>query len=372
MPRGNFTYFTYLLTIDAWGTWLSAPLPSHRFLSLTMALHILSCETRHVNPNGRTARDLRIRTLGPAHVASSGLRGNKKLVLRELCAGRRWPSQDFGVLKDQVLSEYAKAVPPNDLLWFTDSDVLFNLDATTPSKVQRRFEAARNGAHVVFMAEPWCFAPTTVMSACRGGGRRLVPRTACSDSLLAQYERMPRWEPSRLWQCPRFLNGGAYIGFASEVAKVAELLGKAASRKRAERDQAALLFKECRPRAGEGYNEQCVATEILLRSNASVTIDTHEAIFASGGTAIQAFATARPYKTVNSTHCSACGRQRCRCSLLNDWRMPAGRGKLLRNNAYIDKCMIHRGGPLVVHFNGVSKGIMKQQAILSWLNMTFP
>ena len=183
---------------------------------------------------------------------------------------------------------------------------------------------------------------------------------------------MPRWEPSRSWQCPRFLNGGAYIGLASEVAKVAELLGKAASTKRAELDQAALLFKDCRPRAKEGYNEQCVATEVLLRGNASVTIDMHEAIFASCGIAVEAFATARPLWTVNSTHCPTCGRQRCRCSLLNDWHMPSGGGKLLRNKGYVDKCMIHRGGPLAVHFNGVSKRLMKQQDMLTWLSMTFP
>jgi len=274
------------------------------------------------------------------------------------------------VLKDQVLGEYAKGVPPNDLLWFTDSDVLFNLDGTTPSKVWRRFEAARNHAGVVFMAEPWCFAPTTVLTA-RRGGMRLVPRAACPDSMLAQYERMPWWEPSRSWQCPRFLNGGAYIGFASEVAKVAQLLGKAASEKRAELHQAA-LFKDCRPRATEGYNEQCVATEVLLRGNASVTIDAHEAIFASGGIAVEAFASARPLWTANSTHCSTCGRQRCRCSLLNDWHMPSGSGKLLRNKGYIDKCTIHPGGPLVVHFNGVSKRLMKQKGMHTWLNATFP
>ena len=48
---------------------------------------------------------------------------------------------------------------------------------------------------------------------------------------------------------------------------------------------------------------------------------------------------------------------------------PNGRtGRLLRAADYVDACSIHPHGPLAIHFNGVSKRLMKRTDMLAWID----
>ena len=292
--------------------------------------------------------------------------------IAELCASKVWPKRDFGILKARAVAEYAQRVPPTDVLIFSDSDVLFN-SAASPKDVLHRFHNARGSARVVFMAEPWCFAPTMQTVTRRSGAARQIEAISCTKAKLAQYERADSSHAQRHWRCPRFLNSGLYAGFASEVATLGELWA-----------QPALWLDGCQPRPMWGYADQCIATEIMLLGNVSIALDVHEALFASGGTAVAP----PPIRSrhANSTGCTKCGRTACHCSLLNEWRIPdqrrprrpspkdgrAGALPLQRSADYRSSCAIADAGPLIIHFNGVSKKLAKTAEMRAWIDASFP
>ena len=327
---------------------------------LGIGVHLLTCETRLAVRNGTTARDLRLRTLMPS---------SSSFIVAELCESKVWPKRDFGMMKASAVADYARHAPPADLLIFTDSDVLFN-GVATPGEFVRRFDAARGSSRIVFMAEPWCFAPT-METVTRHNGLRRVEATSCTERKLSQYEQRGPSHAQRPWHCPRFLNSGAYAGLASEVAKLGELWA-----------DATLWRRGCKPRPNWGFDDQCIAMEIMLLGNVSIALDTHEALFASGGTAVARSShrfSRRQKLMANSTRCAACGRTACDCSLLNEWRFPDSRrpnvpsdGRvaivpLQRTAHYLSSCAIAEVNPLVVHFNGVSKRLMKTTEMQAWL-----
>ena len=330
-------------------------------------VHLLSCETRPAVHNGTTARDLRLRTLKAL---------SPSFIITELCTNRVWPKRDFGLMKVRAVADYAHHAPPKDVLIFVDSDVLFNSGMTTPGEVVRRFHAARGSSRILFMAEPWCFAPTMKAVTRRSGSARSVNVDhGCTEATLLRYEHADRSHAQRSWRCPRFLNSGLYAGVASEVAKLGELWAKPT-----------LWLSGCQKRPNWGYADQCIAMEIMLLGNVSIALDTHEALFASGGTAVEPPPRGPRHlhgKNLSSTRCSACGRTACHCSLRNEWSIPdswrastfdnqMGLRSLRRRAGYRNLCANTEVAPFIIHFNGVSKRLMKTAEMLAWIKAFFP
>ena len=118
------------------------------------SVHVLTCETRPYAINGTAVRDLRLRTmrgaLGPGFVVT------------ELCAGMTTKGQSK-VTGLRKLASYAAHAPPDDVILFGDSDVLFIGRAVSPAEVIHRFELAQRnaGSKIIFQAEPHCWAPSS-------------------------------------------------------------------------------------------------------------------------------------------------------------------------------------------------------------------
>ena len=246
--------------------------------------------------------------------------------------------------------EYAKAVNPRDLLVFTDTDVIINARMRV-GDVFRRFDAARLGSRLLFQAEPICFAPRIELV-----GRRNATRTHCSDQMLREYALGPTG--TLPWDCPRFVNAGAYAGYAADLVPVLR-----------QWLQPWVWAPPCIERPRFGWDDQCIVTAMALRGNVSIRLDAQEAMFASAGTV-------RPC-TASRFRCWECGRpkregtqSRPRCDVDTTFAWKAQKDGLQRLPEYTERCRGAGLTPLIMHFNGASKKIMTSPQILGMLDQT--
>ena len=295
-------------------------------------VHFLSCETRRASVNGTAPRNLYARTRR---------RLPEGVVVRNLCVELRYSGT---MLRPQQVLKYAQAAAPSTLLVFTDTDVVFNVKLTSEELIQR-FEVARAGARVLFQADQTCFAPREELI----GGRRR-PRTLCSEQMLHAYATVHGRRP---WDCPRFLNAGGYAGYAEDLLPILRLWSRPRSSE----------VQPCTERPRFGWDDQCVATSLLLRHNASIALDTGEAIFAAA-------AAVRPC-TANRAKCWECGRpkevddkRRPRCEFDDALAWEQRVDGLYRPSSYLRRCGTALA-PLAIHFNGPAKRLVAHPMIQS-------
>ena len=250
---------------------------------------------------------------------------------------------------------------PDDLIIFTDADVIVN-EVDTSSGMLRRFEAALTGqpaARVVFQAEAFCWAPWAKAWPL---GRICSPEVVAGYQSLGYHRLPPR--------CPRHLNSGGYAGLVRDVVPIL----------RQWRAGAAVLSGAKPGTAWPGApplcyrGDQCVVTNLMLRSNGSIGLDTREHLFASfsqpvlpgmpgwkegfrGGGAIRC----------GDTKCRAAGR------LSNSWRLvgdgdDVDGGHLVRHEDYRAACRIEASmSPALIHFQGVAKDQLSTHEVRDWL-----
>lgn len=301
-------------------------------MSMARRVHFLSCETRTASANGTAPRDLYARTQR---------RLPKDAVVHNLCAGLRYTGN---MLKPQQVLKYAQTADPRALLVFTDTDLLINVKLSS-AELLERFEAARGSARVLFQAEHTCFAPRDELI----GGRRR-PRTHCNEQMLHAYAAVNRRRQP--WTCPRFLNSGAYAGFAADLLPLLQLWSQ----------PRLPSVAPCTERPRYGWEDQCIATSLILQRNASIALDTGEAIFATA-------AAVRPCTTTRSK-CWECGRPkeangirrpRCESDETLVWTRQAD-GRLHRLSSYLSQCGTSLA-PFAIHFNGPAKRLMAHPMI---------
>ena len=313
-------------------------------------VHLITCETRTAettnafNATVGKARDIQKLSFDP-------LRYRDGFVVRNLCEHQAWPNKHFGLKKVSALSQYASQLAlssPNDLIIFSDSDVLLNERAITVQSVLSRYELARRRSEaIIFQAEPWCFAPFRRQIREKDGNRSRIRQedgTVCPPGVLRQYER--RWGRSKYgWRCPRYLNSGLFAGSAGAIARLTALW-----------EHPQVWLHACAPRKHHGADDQCIATMIALMGNVTIELDVQEWMFATAGTAVMPLGSKRqkhyaclkpksrhgrlmyrhecgtgnchlchsvrppPENIHNSTPCADCGRVTCDCSGDFDWR----------------------------------------------------
>ena len=328
-------------------------------------VHILTCETRSTRSNGTRSRDLGRRT--------QQILGDD-FVVKELCSDLHVGFTGTGFPKVRGLRKlvgYAQSVPPHELLIVSDSDVLFNGFRATGDEVHARFDRARGSALIVFQAEPFCWAPTRKRTA--NGQLTTKDQLPCDTDGLVAYEA--RGVANLPWRCPRFLNAGAYAARAADLLPLALKWSKPQ-----------LWKARCLNRLRYAVSDQCIATWIYLQGNASIALDSHEELFATGGMAVEA---ARPCPG-NMTHCRhrnfrtkirpnassaysvPCGRMQCDTSLrfADMWRVDSM--ELQRPPHYKEECQITTAAPFLVHFNGDAKRVVKERQLQSWLDSAHP
>lgn len=250
--------------------------------------------------------------------------------------------------KLRALEAYSRQTFQHDFLVFTDSDVVLNRPLPTPREALQRFRGVTNRSRdVVFMAEPWCYAPT--VGSGRHGGR-------CTTEMLSLYNA--RGADTLDWRCPRFLNSGSLAGMARDVHRVVLGMLNVTSW-----DHNTVHGISGSPCVGGYYsNDQCLATSYML-ANDDVVLDLHEQLFATASTAT---------KAQEGTTCVPCGNVSCNCSTQFEWEVGKDDG-LVRKPEYRARCQFAGGGgaqrPMMIHFNGVGtrNSLLRRPDFGSWL-----
>ena len=318
-------------------------------------VHFLVCETR---PSVLWSYNQSITPL--VHGGSTGI------LVVNLCANSTWGAWDRGgAMKHARVSAYIRsgAAAPDDLLLFSDSDVIINA-VENATGLLRRFDEAQVGKpriRIIFMAEPFCWAPWA---------KTWPTGRVCSPQVVAQYQRqfLNTSMPAR---CPRYLNAGSYAGRARDVdllvkqwlAGMAVLTGGTVG----------ATWPGPPPVCYRG--DQCVATNLLLNSNGFIGLDIHERLFASGTVA------ALPGSAVwrgadRGGGAIRCGDTRCRAGtrLHAAWQLvgtdrgtsAAWGGHFERREEYRVACATI-GAPVLIHFQGVAKAILMSHDVRDWL-----
>jgi phage anti-repressor protein len=124
--------------------------------------------------------------------------------VRNICHGKPWDSlmtkyrymiQFLGNV--ETIGKDERKVMDDDIVIFTDSDVLYNVWGVGVSEVMERYDAARSGRPILIGAEPNCWV----------GG------FCDAQIMLSLY---PNEAPTRS-SCPRFINSGMYMGPAKSL-----------------------------------------------------------------------------------------------------------------------------------------------------------
>ena len=313
--------------------------------------HFLVCETR---PSALHPYNQSIKPLG---------RTNNSIVLSNLCSDATWGPWNRGsTMKHERVAEYIRsgASAPDDLIIFSDSDVILNAvdDATG---IVRRFEEARSGhprIRIVFSAEPFCWAPWAM---------KWPTGRVCNPLVVRRYQRVQN--ASTPPSCPRYLNAGSYAGRAKDVAVLVQQWRAGMSALAGGRVGAA--WPGPPPQCYRG--DQCVATHLLLNSNGTIGLDRHERLFAAAAMAVLPNS-AEWRKANRGGGAIRCGDTRCRAQTRLDaiWQLvdiegsASMGGRFQRPVDYRATCQT-RGAPVLIHFQGVAKGILAGRALQHWL-----
>lgn len=255
------------------------------------------------------------------------------------------------------------ATAPDDLLIFTDADAVVNA-VETSAGLLRRFNAARTQLttqapfRLVFQAEPFCWAP---WAEAWPSGR------ICSPEVVGLYKAQGYLQlPPR---CPRFLNSGGYAGLVRDISPIL----------RQWRDGARVLSGAKPGAAWPGTapqcfrGDQCVATNLMLRSNGSIGLDIREQLFAS------AYLPVLPMMKGWGTGfrgggALSCGDVKCRAhtKLADSWHFvnsqsSADAGHFERPEEYRAVCHVQVPSTMI-HFQGIMKGLLKSSGtVTTWL-----
>ena len=323
-------------------------------ISSVVRAHFLVCETR---PSALSSYTRSIKPL---------VRPDSGILVVNVCTNLTWGPWDSGSLMKhaQVAAYVRSGVPgPNDLLIFSDSDVIINA-VDDAAGLLRRFDEARAGnprTQIVFMAEPFCWAPWAKMWPT---GR------ICNPSVVARYQRqfIHALTPPN---CPRFLNAGSYAGRARDVgmlvqhwrAGMAVLSG----------DPVGAAWPGPSPQCYRG--DQCIATHLLLNSNGTIGLDTNERLFASGTAAVLSGSSGWGHANrgggairCGDTSCRAATRFAAAWQLVGTERgaSAAWGGHFKRRPDYCAMCKTP-SAPVLIHFQGVAKGMLAVRGMQHWL-----
>ena len=124
------------------------------------------------------------------------------------------------------------------------------------------------------------------------------------------------------------------------------------------------LWTQWCSRGAHKLNAQCIATRIMLNGNVSIELDGREALFASG-----VLPRPGPASTGNGPHMmrvEMCGDEPCRSSRRLEWLRELG-GSLVRPTGYREACGVLDDAPLLLHFSGGHKPLMKDPILMAWL-----
>ena len=141
------------------------------------------------------------------------------------------------------------------------------------------------------------------------------------------------------------------MGYAADIQALAEIWR-----------QPQLWTRWC---SQDTHAEQCVATRIMLSGNASIELDVHEALFASG-------AVAKPRDgemgrlNPRVARIDTCGDVPCRSSRRLEWLRDLD-GSLVRPPGYRDACSLLDSAPLLLHFSGAHRALMRDPIMMAWL-----
>ena len=321
-------------------------------------VHVITCETRANFGNGTDARSMMLRSLRVRSVGSAAT----GVVTKDVCVGHKW--NGVGTKLARIQSYVSNgSTAPNDLVLFTDSDVVFNLPLDG-SRLRQLFDLARGAGRIVFQGEPWCFSPYGI------GPHNLKQRLHCPAAMLDRYHK--RFGTDRMaFGCARFLNFGAFAGEAQHLGPFMQLLIEPPP----ELLQGAAWRNCYRVRAGAALGfggDQCVSQLLLLeRPELKLTVDFREHLFATG-----AFAYA--LNTPRGAD-APCGRTGCRPLGLNEpfpWEQRVagtaeglGRARAWsRPQSYVAQCSA-TPMPVVIHFNGPPwvKALISSPPMRKWL-----
>ena len=101
--------------------------------------------------------------------------------------------------------------------------------------------------------------------------------------------------------------------------------------------------------------DQCVATNLMLRSNGTIVLDSHEHLFASGSIVVGRNDSGQTYATRAGG--IICGPDKCLLGtrFTSSWSWSKD-DRWRRLGPYSKECAIAQdSGPTLIHFNGVSK-----------------
>lgn len=379
-------------------------------------LHIITCETRAYDPPvtgpsryvagprastavGRMARSLR---LDPSSrfVQTLALlqHGDASFRVRNVCTGRKWSGF---LTKVSAIGESLRMlidggeIHPDDLVLTVDTDAVFNLPAVPLSGVvgaagdgtgggggrhhtlgayaSHLFDAAlaeQPSLRVIFQAEAWCWSPHRG-TGCPRDASGFSCRSSCTAAMFDAYESAPP-PIARLPTCSRFLNSGAAVGRARDMADVYKRW-TAPPRSWAGEPPAGgalppLSPQHCVP------DDQCLAHSLMLRANGTIGVDAAERFFAAAATAVNMSASPAEVKRTPSFRWPVegerhCGTPSCKASRRLLWRPEAEVGGRLVRAPADTACRLHPKGPLLIHFNGPLKDDWRDSAaVLSdWL-----
>lgn len=325
--------------------------PLRRCLAYVTALPDV-CETRKGGLLEQTF-DALLRRHGPmARPSSASNKQELNVTLTNVCIGRPWNGL---ITKVEAYYEYAQSAPPAELLICSDSDAIFNVIESADA-LMKRFEAAllhQPRGRIVYQGEPICWAPW-------GDRKKFVPKEmTCSMQVLAQYEELGH---HRLpWRCPRYLNSGGFAGLARDMTPHLQrwLAGMVGKRKvgSAWPGPPPVCRKELvNNKIGLGsLEDQCVATNLMLRSNGTIVLDSHEHLFASGSIVVGRNDSGQTYATRAGG--IICGPDKCLLGtrFTSSWSWSKD-DRWRRLGPYSKECAIAQdSGPTLIHFNGVSK-----------------
>ena len=280
--------------------------------------------------------------------------------MHNVCAGARWTYDDTqrfeAVLRWLSGQLNWRVLQPDALILFMDTDLaIASPDAFRSSALARRFHATRASHHVVFATEPTCWSPF-------GGSRKLYQKHGCSRDVLRRWGTISATS-SRPWQCGRFLNSGAYMGFASDVRKMLEKLFELRRANAQLPAKQRLCYFEPLQRvdanaAMRKLSDQCLSTHVLLDQTAWIGLDYTEALFAQASKAV-------PSGSDGSLKIVPCGNASCAFSTQWAWRAmssdrrahPAAAATEWRRAEPLPAaCGVPAdSGPAFIHFNGPTK-----------------
>ena len=327
-------------------------------------VHYLFCETRPLEKVW--TYEVLEANYGPdvdflARAASGGgsatrAAGPSQLYLHNVCLGLNVTGHQTHFARHTRLQQYLTALPPADVVLWTDSDVA--TQDLSAAELLKRFDEVRGLKRVVFGGEPFCWAPW-------GSKRAHYFAHGCSPRTRELYATLFARNMATSWRCARFLSAGGFVGFAADVVRMEEKLIEvhAANHKHPANPERPCYFERARKPNGEiipeyKLSDQCLWTNVVLQSASWVEVDVHERIFAPAAHALN-----RADKGARSP-AVPCGNMSCSYATTPDWHpMRNGTSTILaRGPLHQQQCAGPRGptAPMLIHFaSGVGKALIK-------------